>query len=333
MKQKSGSVIIASVRGWGFVGLAALCLLVQVPVPVEAQPAAPSEEADGASEELLQGLKSESSGTRLSTVRSLGEDKTLAKANLPAIVAAVEDENGAVSVEAMRVLAALGADGKAGVPVLIRLLGSADSFIVLHAVETLGDMGAVAKDAVPALTELLNKAKVALDPQSAGIIARAAQTLGFGPGGTSLNLAAPAAIAIDRIDPGNNAAQPVMSLTLSDRKGETEYRVDVAEHILKSGQSSPEAMRALVDALGDSNEYVRRRSAMILAGLGRAEGVPVLAQTLTFDNEVVPLEAASALAKLGPAAHAALPALREVATGQTALSEAARKAIAQIEAR
>lgn len=291
------------------------------------------EAAAQASAGMLEGLRSDSSSTRRTTVESLGADPAIAKANVAAIVAAIEDENGSVAAEAMRVLAALGSDGKAGVPVLIRLLGSADSFIVSHAVETLGRMGVVAKEAVPALIGVMEKDEFLLDPEAEGVIAKAAKMLGFGTGGATMSLAVPAAIAIDQIDPGNKAAQAVMSLRLADRNGDAEYRVNIAEHVLNSGQSNPEVTAALVQALEDGAGLTRRRAAMILAGLGRAEGVSELVEALKFDNEVVPLKAAEALAKLGPAARAALPALREAAGGESALSAAAREAIAKIEER
>lgn len=286
-----------------------------------------------ASAELLEGLKSDDSSTRRAALRTLGADPALGKANVAAIVAAIEDENGSVAAEAMRMLAALGEDGKAGVPVLIRRLGANDSFIVHRSMETLGDMRAVAKDAVPALTGFLDKDKFPLDPQSEGIIAKAARALGYDTGGATIDLATPAAIAIEWIDPGNTAAQAVLNRRLSDRKGDSEYPIKIAKQKLERGENSPEITAALIYALDDGIEYIRRRAAIILAGLGRAEGVPALVEALSWDNETVPREAMEAMAKLGPAASAALPALQEISAGKSSLSEAARATIAKIEGR
>ena len=201
----------------------------------------------------------------------------------------------------------------------------------MHAVKTLGRIGPAAKDAVPALSGLLKKSKVPLDPNSAAIIAKAAAALGAKSNDT-FDLAVPAAIAIDLVEPGNGAARAVMNSMLTDTKGEADYRIDIAEHLLSTAQN-PDAIGALVQALRDSNELLRHRAAMILAEFGHDEGVPVLARSLKFDNENVQRETATALAKLGPAARAALPALKEVAVGKSYLSGAAGEAIAKIEGR
>jgi hypothetical protein len=281
--------------------------------------------ADNASAGLLDGLNSPQSTTRSETLRFLATEPALAKANMPAIIKAITDENGSTAVEAMRTVASLGADAKDAVPVLIKVMGGSDTFLTVHAIKTLGQIGPAAAEALPALTGLLSMSKAPLDPAARGILAKAAAALGAQSGGT-INLAVPAAIAIDLIEPGNKPGRQVLDATLAS--GPLEYIVDVAEHDLKAGKDGATLVKPLINSLGDGAEHTRRRASHVLAGLGRAEAVPELIKELDWDDSEVQTKAALALGRIGPAARAALPALNELGDNQ-----AAKDAIAKIEAK
>jgi hypothetical protein len=75
-----------------------------------------------------------------------------------------------------------------------------------------------------------------------------------------------------------------------------------------------EAVPALIEVLGNENDWARRVAATMLGEIGpeAAEAVPALVDALDDDVRPVRFEAAVALGNIGPAARGAVPALIQI---------------------
>jgi vesicle coat complex subunit len=117
-------------------------------------------------EEVLKDRREENEDSRIMVVDALG--KIMGQAAVPALIAALKDQDSLVRTEAA---SALGQIGQPAVPALIAALKDQDSEVRSQAALALGQIGKEAKDAVPALI-------VALKNESWLVRYRAASALG-----------------------------------------------------------------------------------------------------------------------------------------------------------
>lgn len=92
-----------------------------------------------------------------------------------------------------------------------------------------------------------------------------------------------------------------------------------------------EAVGALIEALGDESEHVRKGVAQALGEIGDPHAVPALIEALRDEERKVGLEASHALREIGPAALPGLQRAESTATGN--MKKALSEVIAEIEGR
>jgi HEAT repeat protein len=284
-------------------------------------------------DDLIRALETGLQNEKYRVLELFKDTPQLAKAHILAVIAAVEDPDRLISGRAVDLLGTLGPDAGPAVPALIRRLGVGDGLRKGRVIRTLGQIGPAAKDAVPRLVGFLGQTKVALDPETAAVIAKAAEVLGRGFD-DSVNLSVPAAVAIDRIEPGHKAARVILAQSMRDTSLSPEPRIAAAERLaLAAGDR--EALAVLISLAVQRDEQVRYMAGFALARLGDARAVPALIEALSFDNVYLQVDAADALGALGPRAAAAVPALRAARARNHAFKfqEAAETALRRIEAR
>jgi HEAT repeat protein len=116
-------------------------------------------------EKVLKDRREENKNSRIMVVNTLAK---MGQATVPALIAALKDQDGWVRHEAA---SALGQIGKTAVPALIAALKDKDGWVRYEAASALGQIGKEAKDAVPALI-------VALKDRDSWVRSEAASALG-----------------------------------------------------------------------------------------------------------------------------------------------------------
>ena len=199
-------------------------------------------------------------------------DTALAENDLPALIAALGDEDEVVRLNAAYELGIIGAPA---VPALIEAWrkasrSGAENKSSQHATYALSAIGG---PAVPALID-------ALQDKNESIRASAAYALG---------------------DIGRAAQEAVPSLTQALRDESTWVRRHATEALGLIGQPAQNTVSALTDLLYDEHYWIRDNAARALARLGPAaeEAVPALMDTLNDENRYVRFHATFALKQIG----------------------------------
>jgi HEAT repeat protein len=207
---------------------------------------------------------------RANAAEALGEIGPAADV-VPALIAALEDENEFVIRRAADSLGKFGPDAVSAVPALVRALKDKDNRFRLEVARVLGDFGeGGAKEAVPALIETVRKDSNATTKMFAIASLR--------------NLGAEAHVAI-----------PVLVEALKDPGGIYGSPGDEAQRTLVA--FGPVAVPALLEALRHPNARIRATAASVLGG-HRAEArkiVPAVAPLLKDPDRAVRFRAAWAL--------------------------------------
>jgi len=307
----------------------------------DAQP--PPKATDDPLPELIRGLRTTAQADRLRAAKDLGRLGWLAREAMPALVAALQDDDGKVREAAAQ---ALGNMGPEALPTLTGMLGHRDKYVRRNAVWAMGKLGPLAKPALDDLCRVLKDA----DPRTAS---GAAQALG--------NMGADGADAV-----------PALAEAM---RGTNIVLCRLAAKALS--QIGTPALSTLIAHLQHSDPFVRGESALAIGWMGAVarSAVPFLTQvvrgpkaslgrtpppaaapepkdeesswpgdsdTITPAQTPVPdaastedacrVHAAQALGRIGPLAAASLPELREAArTGVEPLRLAAQQAIRLIE--
>ena len=299
---------------------------------------------------LVRSLRSQNPTERVRAAKDLGRLGWLARDAMPALVAALDDDEGKVRESAAH---AIGLMGPEALPTLIEMLRHDDKYVRRHAVWALGKLGPLARSALPDLCQALKDA----DPRTAS---GAAQSLG--------NL-------------GTDGADAVTALAEAMR-GTNIVLCRLASKALS--QIGAPALATLIAHLQHADPFVRGESALAIGWMGATarSAVPFLAgvvrgpratpargshaplpappslrvemETADPDHlnsesptpteipsqsadasspeESCRIHAAQALGRIGPPAAAALNDLRDVLdSGPEALRRAAEQAIRQIQ--
>jgi hypothetical protein len=288
---------------------------------------------------LLRGLRSHNPLERLRAAKDLGRLGWLAREAMPALVAALNDEESKVRESAAGPIGLMGPDA---LPMLIEMLEHGDKYVRRHAVWALGKLGPLAR---PALHDLCRALKDS-DPRTAS---GAAQSLG--------------SLGIDAAD-----AVPALAEAM---RGTNIVLCRLAAKALS--QIGSPALATLIAHLQHADPFVRGESALAIGWMGASarSAVPFLARvvrgpesslvstpapssltpasipqpgsdTLTppqLDDACGPsaevncrVFAAQALGRIGPTASGALGDLRDAAGyGPDPVRQAARQAIRLIQ--
>jgi HEAT repeat protein len=296
--------------------------------------------------DLIRGLQHAAPTERLRAARDLARLGWLAREALPALVAAVDDEDAKVREAAAQAVGNMGPDA---LVTLTRMLTHHDKYVRRNAVWAMGKLGPLAK---PALADLCATLKNS-DPRTAS----------------------GAAQAIGNMGPDGAEAIPALAEAM---RGTNIVLCRLAAKALS--QIGPSAVSTLIAHLQHSDPFVRGESALAIGWMGplARSAVPFLAQvvrgpraslsrtpppppvssrpkkaaseaewvgdsaTITPVQTPVPevattedscrIHAAQALGRIGPGAAAALNDLREAAlSGPEQLRLAAQQAIKLIE--
>lgn len=287
---------------------------------------------------LLRGLRSRNPADRLRSAKDLGRLGWLAHEAMPALGAALGDEDPKVRESAA---GAIGLMGPEALPTLVEMLDHEDKYVRRHAVWALGKLGPLARSALHDLCRALKDA----DPRTAS---GAAQSLG---------------------SMGAAAADAVPALAEAMR-GTNIVLCRLAAKALS--QIGPPALATLIAHLQHADPFVRGESALAIGWMGAAarSAVPFLARVVrgpesslvrtpapSLTPPVIPQSpsdtltppqiddgfgpsaevncrvfAAQALGRIGPTASGALGDLRDATGyGPDAVRQAARQAIRLIQ--
>jgi HEAT repeat protein len=286
---------------------------------------------------LVRTLRGPNPAERVRAAKDLGRLGWLARDAMPALVRALDDDDGKVRESAAHAVGQMGPDA---LPALTAMLRHDDKYVRRHAVWALGKLGPLAR---PALYDLCDTLKD-LDPRTAS---GAAQSLG--------------ALGSDGAD-----AVPALAEAM---RGTNIVLCRLAAKALS--QIGNPALATLIAHLQHADPFVRGESALAIGWIGAAarSAVPFLARLVrspegnltrtppplahglfddadsdTLTPQQIPeaetasadincrVFAAQALGRIGPAAAAALPDLRDAAhAGPTPVRDAAQQAIRLIQ--
>jgi HEAT repeat protein len=285
--------------------------------------------------DLIRTLRGKTPADRVRAAKDLGRLGWLARDAMPALVAALKDDDAKVREAAAQAVGQMGPDA---LPALTAMLGHSDKYVRRNAVWALGKLGAAARAALRDLCQTLKDS----DPRTAS---GAAQALG---------------------NMGADGAEAVAPLAEAMR-GTNIVLCRLAAKALS--QIGPPALATLIAHLQHTDPFVRGESALALGWMGppARSAVPFLAQLVrgprayderdaspkkpdsVFSGAPTPVTiptpdvsgsvedncrvyAAQALGRIGPAAARSLGDLQGAArNGSTALRAAAEQAIQMIQ--
>jgi len=228
-------------------------------------------------------------------------------AAVPALAAAVKDENGNVRRFAIEALRRMGRDVKPALSALLQAFKNADPMTRSLAIVTVGQIDPGTREAVAALIE-------ALKDDIDGIRDNAAEVLkGMGE---SAKPAIPALLdllsdkevrvrisainALHQIGAGAKAV-PAVSRLLQDESGYV--RMTAFDYLGKlKPEEIKEAIPALIAALKEPHAAIQNRAIGLLAQIGPAakEAIPALSELLGSDNDKVRSSAVEAIKAISP---------------------------------
>ena len=266
---------------------------------------------------LIEALKDKKGMVRRSAPEWISQlPPEVRKTAIPALIAALSDEDIPVRFWAAQALGNIGADAKAAVPQLIIAMESTDKDLSTYASNALAGIGAGAKDAVPYLIARFRNAKNDFErcnvpyllgkigpvtPEVLPLMLEALKDKGH-------NTRNAAAMGLAEMH-ASEAISPLIDM-LKDVKEMSVGRISAAEALEKIG-GSKEAIEALAAVARDqSGGWEFRGAAMkTLAHIDKdvSTALPVLQEALGDKDAMVEIKAAETIADLGDKALPAVP--------------------------
>lgn len=296
----------------------------------------PSKTADDPLPDLIRTLRGKSAVDRVRAAKDLGRLGWLARDAMPALVAALDDDDAKVRESAAQ---AVGLMGPEALPSLVRMLTHDDKYVRRHAVWAMGKLGPLARPAIRDLCAVLKDP----DPRTASGAAQALGNMGTDGAdavpllaeamrGTNIVLCRLAAKALSQIGP------PALS-TLIAHLQHTDPFVR-GESALALGWMGPPARTAVPflatvvrgpRGFDERSAKAKKASDSVLSGTATPASVPPPDEAGSTED-TARVYAAQALGRIGQPAARALPDLQNaVRFGSSALRSAAEQAVRMIQ--
>lgn len=256
---------------------------------------------------LIEALKDTEADVRVreAAAASLGAFKDSGELSVPVLTAALgRDQARQLRLAAATSLQKFGRQATPAIPLLIAAVKEKDSNgdLLRRAASVLYAIGPEAKDAIPTLSEVL------LDEGRGGMLRGEAAYALSGMGRAS-------------IEPLTNALE----------RGDKVGRSEALRGLRNLGKDAEPALPALVKALRDKDDSVRRGALEVLTAIGRPSAPSVLAILDETNDEDLRERAVEALGKIGAEAKEAFTALVRIVENRSApmhLRAAAARAVA-----
>jgi HEAT repeat protein len=266
---------------------------------------------EGSSEEERKKRQWWHDDVRAKAATALGRIGAEAKAAVPALVDALKEERNDIGGQAAEALGRFGPDAKEAMPALLRRW---PGYVPAEAVWRIdGQLQMV----VPAILQALELPNVDVQEEGKKLLTaigpRAVPAITKALTSGSTNQRCKFAQALGRLGPDLSFAAPALLEAMKDK--EDYVRRDAVEALKKIVPEGNQAtISALIQALKDKEAMVRSEAAAALGRIGpqAQRAVPALTLALKDKDELVRDEAAQALGFVGPAAKPALAALVEV---------------------
>ena len=215
---------------------------------------------------IAEGLKSKDATVRENAAKTLVDLGPDARAAIPALAEAIQDENLSVGLKAAE---ALGKIGKPAIPALTKALQSKNDAIRRLAAEGLSAAGPNAKGAVPILAELLRDKSCSTETKQSVVAALAK----IGPAAQPATSALIAAIQEPKQDDAirRNASAALVHIgepavaELAKAFRDPNASFYIRDSLRRIGKP---AVAAVADVLTDKTRSVRERSAALLGDIG-----------------------------------------------------------------
>jgi HEAT repeat protein len=236
---------------------------------------------------LAEALQCDQEEASYAAAQKLGELGFASRTVVPALIAALHDENQYVRNYAAAALGNIGPEAKEAVPALIVALGDESEHVRAQSSEALGKINVQAEHVVPAL-------KLVLQDDDRHVRFMTVEALGaFGP-------------------EAGSAVQPLRDALLHDKDGNVRW--SAALPLAAVDADGKIAIPALVEALQGQNPNVRRFAAMALGKFGSKakEAAPLLLAGLNDKDIGSRIAAAGALWKVNGNSKDTVPVLIQV---------------------
>lgn len=274
--------------------------------------------AEGATEERLQAILS---------LAAIGEP---AAAAAPMVVKALESDDAALRLPAAFALGRMKA--AAGDESLKKVAAGTDPFLGSVAAWALARIHPDDASLVDAAVTRLRKGLTDPDPEARAACVNGLSDLAGSLGGDVREQVAAEFVSLladPDLDTGRAAGAALIRLggaavpALRTKLADPAIRLNVMEILSAIGPAAKPAIGEFITALGDADPHCRGDAAVAIAAIGAdaADAVPHLQKMVTDPSAVDGLRyaAAYALGKIGPAAAAAAPVLRELASSDDEL--------------
>jgi len=207
---------------------------------------------------------------------------------------------------------------------LVSQVGSSGTELSALLLEVVGSAGEAAQPVVPTLRKFLNAPEALVQYYAF----EALQKLDRNPAVAGQSAHYQAAERLARLEPDASAAEPpARSLAALEEPNSPGYLRGMALRKLVASGDHPKAVRAVINSVGDSDEFISELAANVLAKMDgiAAARADVLAASLAHADSRVRLHSAFALRRMGPRAVSAVPAITnlmgEAAAGRAGIRE------------
>lgn len=269
---------------------------------------------------LIAAVADENEHVRRNAANALGRAGAAAREAVGALMEAARRPDLDLRRNALRSLSMIGNGASAAFPLFVEALDDEDFLVRRTAIEGLVRTGRPANEAAPHLVRMLGDGHE--DVPYRAVVALSAlgpPAVPFLVGALGHKQAAVrrgAAESLGRLAAKGKDAVPALAAALKDNA--PQVRAESARALRAMGPSAAAAAPALTQALADKESAVHAAAALVMVEPGKkAELVPILAGLLGSTDPYTRGVAARTLGEVGPAAKDAAPALRKLLADKT----------------